>query len=134
MMGFDAGYLRAWDEAAIAEALSAGRVFLTRKRSMAGRPRVILIKSDLLPGQVAALAGVLGPGDEIRPFTRCSVCNLPLKYAKREVVEKLVPEYVYITHDEFARCPGCSRIYWRGTHSARALALIDSYVRAGKRG
>lgn len=134
MAGFDARYLRAWDEAAIGEALGEGRVFLTRKRSTAGRPGVVFLESDHLPGQAAALDETLGLGEEIRPFTRCSVCNLPLNYAMREDVEKLVPDYVFITHDEFARCPGCSRIYWRGTHSASALALMNSYVRTGKRG
>jgi uncharacterized protein len=133
-MGFDAQYLRAWDDDRIREAIAGGRIFLTRKRSLAHEPGVMVMESDHLAGQVQALDKALDLGNKIQPFSRCSICNLPLKCVKREDVEKQVPEYVYATHDEFARCPGCSRIYWKGTHPVRSLELIHSFVHKGKRG
>jgi uncharacterized protein len=133
MMGFDAQYLRGWDEGRIHQARESGRIFLTRKRSLAGEKGVIVLESDHLGEQIEALEEELGLGKKIQPFTRCNICNLPLKCAKREDVEKLVPEYVYATHDEFARCPGCARIYWRGTHPARSLELIRSFMHKVKR-
>jgi uncharacterized protein len=132
MMGFDAQYMRIWNEERIEQAISSGRIFLTRKRSLSSRQGVIVMESDHLGGQIGALDRILDLGMKIQPFTRCSICNLTLKCAKREDVEKLVPEYVYATHDEFARCPGCSRIYWRGTHPARSLEIIQSFVHKGK--
>jgi uncharacterized protein len=134
MMGFDAQYMKVWDDERVREAKDEGRIFLTRKRSMAGGTGVVVIAGDHLGEQIKALDEAVGLGDKIQPFSRCSVCNLPLKCAKREDVEKQVPDYVYATHNEFARCPGCSRIYWRGTHPARSLELIRSFIRNGKRG
>ncbi|HOI08502.1 MAG TPA: Mut7-C RNAse domain-containing protein [Deltaproteobacteria bacterium] len=134
MMGFDARYMRVWDEDTIRDAIEEGRIFLTRKRSLAFRQGVLVMESDHLDDQIAHLGMVLGLGDKIEPFSRCSICNLPLKCVKRVDVEKQVPEYVYATHDEFARCPGCSRIYWRGTQPARSLERIRSLMHKDKRG
>ena len=27
-----------------------------------------------------------------------------------------VPDYVFATQETFVECPGCTRLYWRGTH------------------
>jgi uncharacterized protein len=134
MMGFDARSMKGWDEALIREALDAGRIFLTRKRSMLSRKGVLVIQSDHIEDQMEYLDEVLDLSKEIQPFSRCSICNLPLKCVKRVDVEKQVPEYVYATHDEFAICPGCSRVYWRGTHPLRSLERIRSFMHKDKRG
>lgn len=134
MMGFDAQYLKFWNDEKIKEAIAAGRIFLTRKRSLSNKPGVVLMESDHLEEQIAALDNLLDLGEKIQPLSRCSICNLPLIYAKRGDVEEQVPEYVFATKNEFARCPGCSRIYWRGTHSERFLERMRLIVQKGKRG
>jgi uncharacterized protein with PIN domain len=132
-MGFDAEYMREWDRERIERARSSGRIFLTRKRSMKSRNGCIVIESDHLDEQIAYLDHVLGLGEKIKPFSRCSICNLSLKYAKADDVKNQVPEYVFATHEKFARCPGCSRIYWKGTHPARSIESLKNMFK-GKRG
>lgn len=100
---------------------------------MKSRNGCIVIESDHLDEQIAYLDHVLGLGEKIKPFSRCSICNLSLKYAKADDVKNQVPEYVFATHEKFARCPGCSRIYWKGTHPARSIESLKNMFK-GKRG
>ena len=53
---------------------------------------------------------------ETTPFSRCSVCNAPLRTAAKSEVKGKVPFFVYQNHDRFAYCPGCKKFYWEGTH------------------
>jgi uncharacterized protein len=47
---------------------------------------------------------------------------------KAEVAD-LLPPGTRRTFDEFARCPACGRVYWRGAHARR----IDELVTAVRR-
>src|SRR4051794_22428694 len=52
---------------------------------------------------------------QLRPFTRCLGCNEVLEaVAKEEIIEQLEP-LTRKYYDEFRRCRGCGRIYWRGS-------------------
>jgi len=133
IMGFDAEYMREWDEKRIQKAISSGRIFLTRRRSMASKPGSIVIESDHLNEQIAELDRILHLEEKIQPFSRCSICNLSLKCAKADDVKNQVPEYVFATHEKFARCPGCSRIYWKGTHPVKSIESLKNIFK-GKRG
>lgn len=130
IMGFDAEYMREWDDTRIEQARSSGRIFLTRRRSMASKEGCIVIESDHIDKQIAFLDRTLGLKENIQPFSRCSICNLSLKYAKADDVKNQIPEYVYATHETFARCPGCSRIYWRGTHPDRSALSLRNIFKA----
>jgi uncharacterized protein len=130
IMGFDTELMKVWDDGAIENSLSSGRIFLTRKRSLAGRTGCIVMESDHVRAQVSLLFRVLSLGDRLRPFTRCSICNQQLKCAKPDDVKTRVPEYVYATQDAFGECPVCARVYWRGTHAMRFMDSLDP----GKRG
>ncbi|MBI5097937.1 MAG: Mut7-C RNAse domain-containing protein [Nitrospirae bacterium] len=55
-------------------------------------------------------------GFETRPYSRCSLCNTPLKSIPKEQAEPHVPEYVYQTSEMFKQCPTCGKFYWKGTH------------------
>lgn len=132
MLGYDAIFMRKWDWDRIEDAKAEGRIFLTRKRSMAGEEGCIVIESDHLREQLSFLDRLLGIHNKIQPFSRCSVCNLPLKCVKADDVKNQVPEYIYATQREFAECPGCLRIYWKGTHPARSLDLFNSFVRVSE--
>jgi len=132
MLGFDAAFMRKWDRAVIEKATSEGRIFLTRKRSMAREKGCTVVESDHLQEQLSFLNRAFSLHEKIQPFSRCSICNLPLKCVKADDVKNQVPEYVYATHREFARCPGCLRIYWKGTHPDRSLDLFNSSVNASE--
>ncbi len=132
IMGFDTELMKVWDEKIIEDALTSGRTFLTRKRSLGGRRGCMVMENDHVREQAACLISVLGLVDKLRPFTRCSICNQQLKYVKPEDVKARVPEYVYSTRDEFGECPVCARIYWKGTHAVRFMDSIDPEMRGSR--
>lgn len=128
IMGFDTEYMHHWDKNMQHEALKAGRTVLTRSRKMARKRNHILIESDHIREQLAQVDSVFALGAKAQWFTRCNVCNETLICAKPSDVKDLVPEYVYTTAKEFARCPRCLRIYWKGTHPEKSMETINSII------
>ena len=130
-LGYDAAYDPFRDDAALLRlAREEGRVLLTRDRKLLLRrdlPQALLLRGDRVEEQVAQVLRELELPEEIaRPFSRCLECNGELAEAARESVRELVPPYVFSTQQEFTRCPGCGRVYWKGTHFPRILARIRS--------
>jgi uncharacterized protein with PIN domain len=121
MLGFDVAYDPfIADQRLLAQARREQRIILTRDTQMLrrrGLPRLVFIASDHLRDQLAQVARELGVQlDRSALFTRCIVCNGELDAAPKESVRAEVPPYVYQTQGTFARCRGCGRTYWRGTH------------------
>ena len=69
--------------------------------------------------------------DSSRFFTRCLLCNQLLVAVDKALVEGSVPEYVFSTAAEFARCPGCNKIYWKGTHCGNMIKRLEKVLGAG---
>jgi len=65
-----------------------------------------------------------------KPFSRCLRCNTLLAQAGKDEVCHLVPVQVVLLHNEFLRCPGCGRVYWKGGHFRRMRQLIDASMQA----
>ncbi|MEJ5357742.1 MAG: Mut7-C RNAse domain-containing protein [Desulfobacterales bacterium] len=109
------------------------RNFLTRNRREFARPapyRKILIQSDRVDAQVIEVLRVLRVQPaEIRPFRLCLLCNVPIEAVDRGDALGEVPDYVWETREIFSRCPRCRRIYWRGSHTERALREAQSWIR-----
>jgi uncharacterized protein with PIN domain len=61
----------------------------------------------------------------LRPFTRCLRCNTPLAPVAASAVADRLPPAVRTRQHEFWRCPACERVYWRGSHYQRMLALVE---------
>lgn len=67
-------------------------------------------------------------GNKLLPFTRCMECNHLLENIDKEEVQNEIPEKVRGWHNEFKKCPGCGRIYWKGSHYLKMLDLIDELL------
>jgi uncharacterized protein with PIN domain len=128
IMGFDTTYTYSWDEHILEQAFSEERIVLTRIRKMARRKDCIVIKSDHVREQLLQVDRVLDLASKTTWFTRCNVCNETLVCAKPYDVKDRVPEYVYTTQEEFAQCPKCSRIYWKGTHLVNSMKTINDII------
>ncbi len=66
---------------------------------------------------------------DIRPFSRCIECNCLLKSVKKESIRDNVPYFTFKNFDEFAQCPNCERVYWKGSHYKRMLQEIEDILR-----
>jgi uncharacterized protein len=128
LMGFDTLLERDCPRGEFPGRAGAGRVLLTRTRARFEPARgggALFIAADdpaLQRAEVVRRCG-LRPED-LRPFTRCLRCNDPIVPVARAEVERQVPDFVLETRESFSRCPRCGRVYWRGTHTERALETI----------
>ncbi len=131
ILGFDAEYLRRWDPGRVERAVGEGRIVLTRNSRIRESEAVIFVPHDHLADQMRLLERRLKIDRHAEPFSRCTVCNAPLTGISREEVKGLVPEYVFTTQEAFSVCPSCRRIYWKGTHPARAQGLMSRFLEKG---
>jgi uncharacterized protein with PIN domain len=131
LLGFDTVYDPAFDDVQLA-AISARerRVLLTRdigllKRSVVTHGHWVRQTEPL--AQVKEIVEACSLQNDLRPFTRCMICNGKLYTAERGAIAGMVPPRVYAHCRRFTQCAHCKRIYWRGTHykhlSTLALAL-----------
>jgi len=135
IMGFDTAYEEhITDAELVRRSLQEQRTVLTRDRALPEEWRVAsiyVLASDTGVDQLREVVRAFDLAAEVRLFTRCSVCNARLEPASADSVRDDVPQRIFATHAVFRRCPGCSRVYWRGTHTDRmervvARVLADS--------
>ncbi len=128
LLGYDTRYDNSADDVTLLRiAQSENRVLLTRDLALSRQRGVhsIWIESQELEAQIRQVRQAVGPPPDGR-FTRCAVCNAPLKRIGRDEAESRVPPYVYQTQEEFRRCPDCGRIYWAATHVERMQSILQA--------
>jgi uncharacterized protein len=104
------------------------RVLVTRDKRLRTAPDVIFLTANLFREQLREVLARRPFDPRARAFTRCAECNEPLQWLDRSLVVRRVPPFVFASHDKFALCPRCDKIYWDATHVARALAEIAELV------
>ena len=129
ILGFDTFYA---PDAAEKQLVNADnrRILLTRTqriRDMNLSKKYIFIASNDPFKQLREVIQALGiTQKDIRPFSRCIRCNALIRRIQKDEVRKLVPDYVWETHDSFRICSLCQRIYWPGTHTRHSLDIVES--------
>lgn len=131
-LGYDTAYDPSVDDPdLVAQADAEGRVLLTRDRHLVKhlRPaRSVLVRSDAPLAQLREVVGACGLGPPTAPFSRCTVCNGPLRPATAEEVAASVPELVRERGGAVWRCGACGRTYWDGSHTRRMRrTLADAF-------
>jgi hypothetical protein len=119
IMGFDTVYCRSTDLGGLViRALRDGRLIVTRSKGIRHVQKcIVAVNSNELAEQLGELKNRLNLEiDQKAMFTRCTVCNEPLKSIDKEEAKDKVPEYVYSRQESFMRCPNCKKIYWQGSH------------------
>jgi len=119
-LGFDAVFFQSIeDDELLRLSQREGRVLLTRDTDLcarAGEGDVLFIDSQDWHSQVRQVLDAFGLRGRAAPCTRCLECNALLKPIPRSEARNLVTPFVYETASGFSLCPGCTRIFWRGTH------------------
>jgi len=103
-------------------ASSEGRIVLTRDTTLSQRfPAVEVFRlEDEDPfRQLAAVIRHFNLDCEAHAFTRCMMCNTPLDAVDKETCRDEVPPKAFARCGQFARCQGCRKLYWDGTHYLR---------------
>lgn len=128
MAGFDTLYDNGYqDEEIVAIAGREGRTVLTRDRELLKRRELeqgCYLHTIRPEAQLRELFGRLGLAALARPFTLCLHCNLPLRPVDKAAVLERLPESVREQHTEFTTCEACGRVFWKGSHHKRMLAML----------
>ena len=120
LAGFDTCYRNDWaDEELVECAVQEGRIILTRDRGVLMRAAVThgyLVRSSSPRRQLAEVLDRFDLRRSLAPFTRCSVCNSVVERVDKQAVASELPPRTARHYEEFWRCNGCGRIYWKGAH------------------
>lgn len=130
--GIDTLWKNAWDDAElVALAAGEGRIALTCDRALLmhrALPAGCYLRSRQPLAQFAEVARRYALNLNGLQAGRCLECNaIPQPVGRDEIAARLLPRTL-VAFAEFWRCPGCERIYWRGSHwqrMRRALAAAD---------
>jgi hypothetical protein len=132
LLGFDAAYENDLGDAEIvARSLDEHRIILTRDRGLLKRGAVThgtYVRSTDPIAQAREVVARFDLARQVRPFTRCLVCNGLLAGVDRGAVVDEVPPGVAEAHACFWRCQRCGKLYWRGSHTRRLRAKVAAIL------
>lgn len=130
ILGYDTLYQPFYRQGVIGASVREGRKLLTRHRSTITRyADAVLIRSDHVKDQLYEMKkGGTITSERSRWFSRCLLCNVPLKEAEKTHARDNVPEYIfYQSASEIRFCPSCHRYFWPGTHRDRMVGQLEEW-------
>ncbi len=130
LLGFDTVFENECDAGQFLDHLKPGVVLLTRtekiRNTFSASQRLIFIESNDTGEQLQQVIDELEiEKKDIRPFSRCLMCNVENEIIEKERIYGQVPDYVWENNTVFQSCPECKKIYWPGSHIERSLERID---------
>ena len=137
MLGFDAATdPDAGDADLAARAHAEQRILLSKDAGLLKRKAVVWarhLRHDTPKAQLGEVVWLFGLAAHSRPFSRCLRCNVLLQRVDKAAVDhRLLPKTRRYYRD-FARCPVCERLYWRGSHYAQMQQWLQ-VLAADRRG
>lgn len=130
MAGFDAEDVGPDNSstAIVRRAINEKRILLTRNRNLLKQRRLVfgrLVRSQDPEQQLQEIVNLYGLQDQLRPFSRCIVCNgLLTKVEKETIIDRLLP-LTKKYYNRFSQCTGCGKIYWHGSHLDKMTARLS---------
>ena len=112
------------------------RVFLTRNfhlpdnlpKALLQSETILYVRGEHLPEQLREVVGQFSLDTERFVFTRCVVCNVPLRSVGAGEATGHVPADVLAREREFWRCDHCGKTFWRGSHVVNSLARLRQWL------
>jgi uncharacterized protein with PIN domain len=130
LLGVDSAYANdADDDALIEQANAERRVLLTRDRGLLRRRTLWAggyVRGARPDDQLADVLDRYAP--PLAPWTRCVACNGLLSPVSKAEADPALRPGTKRTYRSFSRCADCGQVYWRGAHSDRLQAIIDSAI------
>ena len=134
-LGYDTAYDDAIADAELVRrAFEEGRHILTRDRRLFGEWRIdggLLLESEGPLEQLREVVAAFRLPRPTRLFTRCRECNGVPAAVDRRAAAARVPARVLERARDFAACPGCGRVYWEGSHTARMRSVLARVFGSG---
>ncbi|MDD2388347.1 MAG: Mut7-C RNAse domain-containing protein [Desulfobacterales bacterium] len=128
ILGFDTVYEQDVLPEQFALLMKQGRICLTRSarvQRIDPSQTIIFIRADKPLEQLRQVVRALDlTSEDIKPFARCSRCNVPVESVDKQFVFGRVPDYIWETQHRFGICSCCQRIYWPGSHTIRSKEIF----------
>jgi hypothetical protein len=128
LMGFDTLSEIEYPKGSFMQHIGPERIFLTRTQRLlgtdAGLKTILIQANDPAEQGVELIHKADIRLEDTHPFSRCILCNERTVSVPKKTVQKSVPDYVWNTQTNFSTCLKCGRVYWKGSHTDRALKLI----------
>ncbi|MBN2481707.1 MAG: Mut7-C ubiquitin/RNAse domain-containing protein [Bacteroidales bacterium] len=132
LFGFDTLYKNDFSDRDIMDfAESDKRTILTRDRELFKNNRVTRgywIRSQHPREQLKEVIDRLDLKKAAQPFTRCMECNALLEAVDKESILSELEPGTRKGYDEFRRCAGCGKIYWKGSHHEKMSGFIEETI------
>jgi len=132
ILGFDTLFFpRIEDDALLSLANQENRVMLLRDNELIARARPngsLFITSEDWQDQLRQVLDKYDIRSKAQPFSRCIECNIHLKKLSRAEAKNLVTPFIWENAKDFALCPKCARIFWKGTHSDDMMQKIRQFL------
>jgi uncharacterized protein with PIN domain len=136
LLGFDTIYESSAGDAEIIEVQrTESRVILTRDRGLLKSGAVThgyWVRATDPDAQLDEVVSRFDLSSQAEPFTRCLACNGHIGPVDAGAVTNEAPPRVRRRHREFFRCGECRKLYWKGTHYDRLVALVGRATSAGE--
>lgn len=118
------------------QAVAEERVFLTRNTHLANdwphalveRAQIVCVGGETLPEQLREIVERFSLDWERFLFTRCVVCNEPLRAADKSEALPDLPPRVAAREERFWRCERCGRFFWHGSHVQNSAARLRRWM------
>jgi uncharacterized protein with PIN domain len=128
LLGFDTLYRKNYADMEIVSISTADkRIILTRDQSLLKIKTVThgyWIRSIEPMKQILEVIRKFDLWSQFKPFTRCLICNTLIQPVnKSKVINKLPPKTIK-HYNDFYKCSGCGRVYWKGSHHLRMQKKI----------
>ena len=132
MLGFDSVYRNnCRDEELAHVSADQQRTLLSRDRGLLKRSLVTrgyLVREAQPREQLVEVLRRFNLSGSVAPFRRCLDCNTLLQAVPQDLISHLLPPKTRKHYDEFRVCPGCDRLYWKGSHYQRMEVLIGRMI------
>lgn len=103
------------------------RVVLTKNTRLRKKDGVLFIQATDPVRQLGEVMSAYELKGTLQAFSRCLECNHPLERISKEAVKHQIPFYTYQHFNVFARCTGCKKIYWQGSHYTHMVRALANY-------
>jgi len=134
VMGFDTLYKNNYSDDNIADISSKEkRIILTRDKGLLMRNSVqrgYWVRNTNVKDQTFEILRRFNLINQVNPFKRCMECNGVIEPVKKETIVDLIQPGTRKYFDEFFRCTGCKKIYWKGSHYGRMNEFISQVINA----
>lgn len=129
LLGFDTCYQNNFsDEELVHLAEKESRIILTQDIGILKRKcvtRGYWVRARKVDEQVLEVVHRFDLIRQIRPFTRCLVCNGEVVPVEKSTVVDRIPLRIRELFNDFYQCEACNKVYWRGSHYDRMVKKIQ---------